>query len=536
MKERYKILILLSLGGIASGLAVAFSKYLGFLIWISLIPMLLALKLLTERKDLKLRHAYLYGLFYFECFYAVCFHFFLYMYPLDFTGLNNFYSAIVIAFACLGLSLLQAAFGGLTFVLYSIIASGSLAKKSPAVKALSITAIYAFYEFTQTLGWWGVPWGRISLALTDMIIPIQSASLFGSYFITAIIVITNALLAFAFTDDRQKAKKYALAALLIFVSNFALGATLYGIHASHTEGKETVRIGIIQGNYDSTDKWFEASYKIVDKHLRLTKAAASDGAEIVLWAETALPFTLDEADFYSREIAEAASELGVTIIVGAMDDVGDNSYNALFCFTPDGKINETKYYKRHLVPFGEYVPMRNLIEAALPFLAEISMLTEDMTAGDDASVFHLEQGELGSLICFDSIYEKLTRYTVKADAELILLSTNDSWFSDSSAAYMHNNQARFRAVEFGRYIARSANTGISSFISNTGEVISELTPLTEDYLCADLTKLNNRTLYSIIGNVFVYLCGVSITIPIVYDIIINSKAKKSLQKGGTYEE
>ena len=86
--------------------------------------------------------------------------------------------------------------------------------------------------------------------------------------------------------------------------------------------------------------------------------------------------------------------------------------------------------------------------------------------------------------------------TVKEGAELILLSTNDSWFSDSSAAYMHNNQARFRAVEFSRYIARSANTGLSSFISNTGEVIDELPPLTEDYLCADLINLNSRTLYS----------------------------------------
>ena len=193
MNERAKIFISLAISGITSGLAVAFSKYLGFIICVSLIPLLFALKLLTDRENLKLKHAYFYGLFYFECFYAVCFHFFFYMYPLDFTGLSEFYSMLVVIIACFGLSLLQALFGGFVFVVFALIKRRSLVKNSPLLEALFFTAIYTFYEFTQTLGWWGVPWGRISLALTDMIIPIQSASLFGSYFITAIIVVINAI-------------------------------------------------------------------------------------------------------------------------------------------------------------------------------------------------------------------------------------------------------------------------------------------------------------------------------------------------------
>ena len=88
-----------------------------------------------------------------------------------------------------------------------------------------------------------------------------------------------------------------------------------------------------------------------------------------------------------------------------------------------------------------------------------------------------------------------------------------------------------RAVEFGRYVARSANTGLSSFISNTGEVISVLEPLTEDYLCMEVTNSSHRTLYSIIGNVFVYLCGASALILFAYELIIKLKANKSLQNG-----
>ena len=533
MKNKAKLFYLLALSGVVSGLAVAFSKYLGFLIWISLIPLFSTLKKLSANGSLKLRHAYLYGLFYFECFYAVCFHFFFYMYPLDFTGLSNFYSVLVIILACFGLSFLQALFGGFVFVIYVYTLRSSAAKKFPIINVLSFTAIYSFYEFTQTLGWWGVPWGRISLALTDMIIPIQAASLFGSYFITAIIVTVNSLLAFAIMEigNKRRSTGYAIAALSVFVLNIALGAVLYAVHRSEVKEAESVRIAVIQGNYDSTDKWFESSDRIVDKHLHLTEEAVKDGAQIVLWAETALPFTLDEEGFFSYQIAEYADALNVTIIVGAMDEEDEKSYNTLFCFTPDGKINETKYYKRHIVPYGEYVPMRKLMENTLPFMAEISMLTDDMTEGKEGSVFILEKTRAGALICFDSIYENLTRDTVKSGAELLLLSTNDSWFSDSAAAYMHNNQARFRAVEFGKYVARSANTGLSTFISNTGEIIEELPPLTEGYLCADVVNLNNTTLYSIVGNVFVYLCGALMSIPFAYDAICKIKQTKVCKNG-----
>ena len=371
-----------------------------------------------------------------------------------------------------------------------------------------------------------------------MLIPIQAASLFGSYFITAIIVGINTLLAFALMKSTKadKCRKYALAALIVFTSNMALGGILYASHKSQAKGGDTVRVGVIQGNYDSTDKWFEPNdYVIVSDHLKLTEAAAKDGAEIVLWAETALPFTLYDDDPDSEMIAQTAAELNVTIIVGAIREDDGNIYNTLFCFTPNGKVSETKYYKRRLVPFGEYVPMRDFMENTLPFMAEIAVLTEDMTPGDDGTVFNLENANAGSLICFDSIYENLTRDTVKNGADLILLSTNDSWFSNSSAIYMHNNQARFRAVECGRYIARSANTGLSSFISNTGEVIDNIEPFAKESLCADLTTLNTRTLYSRIGNIFVYMCGISILVPFVYDLINRLKSKQKFAKGDQNE-
>ncbi len=533
MKDKAKLLILLAVSGVATGLSVAFARQLGFLIWVSMIPLFFALKLLTEREDLKLRHAYLYGLFYFECFGAVCFHFFFFLYPLDFTGINNFYSVIVIILACFGLSFLKALFGGFVFIIYAFVARGRLVKKYPALSAISFAALYSFYEFTETLGWWGVPWGRISLAPVNAVIPIQAASLFGSYFITAVIVSVNFLLGLAIAKAQrlENGRKYAVAALSVFTVNLALGTVLYFVHKGAVRDNDSVTVGVIQGNYSSADKWMETPKSILDRHVKLTEMAAEDGAQIVLFAETALPFAIYENDYYGYRLSNLADVLDITIVVGAMSTEEENDYNALLAFGPDGKMSEEKYYKRHLVPFGEYVPMRNTIEKLLPFMSEISMLSDDVTHGTEGTVFTLEGTDAGALICFDSIYEDLTRDTVREGAEIILLSTNDSWFSDSSAIYIHNDHARMRAVEFGRYIARSANTGLSSFITNTGEVTGELEPLTEGYLCAKVTNASHRTLYSIIGNAFVYLCGASVSVLFTYELISKLKANKSLQNG-----
>ena len=125
--------------------------------------------------------------------------------------------------------------------------------------------------------------------------------------------------------------------------------------------------------------------------------------------------------------------------------------------------------------------------------------------GEGANVFALEKGNVGSLVCFDSIYEDLTRESVLGGAEMLALSTNDSWFTDSAALSMHNAQAQLRAIESGRYLARSANTGISTVISDRGEVLCSLDPLVDGMLVEEIAVKKNITLYTRIGNAFVYL-------------------------------
>ena len=162
------------------------------------------------------------------------------------------------------------------------------------------------------------------------------------------------------------------------------------------------------------------------------------------------------------------------------------------------------YSKRHLVPFGEYVPMRELIVALVPPLAELVQV--NILPGDDAAVHQSAMGEIGSLICFDSIYETLARDSVRQGAQLLTISTNDSWFFDSAAARMHNAQAQLRAVETGRWVVRAASTGISSMIAPDGTIVAQQDALTEGILYGEVEMRGEITLYTILGNVIAWVC------------------------------
>ena len=133
------------------------------------------------------------------------------------------------------------------------------------------------------------------------------------------------------------------------------------------------------------------------------------------------------------------------------------------------------------------------------------MLGEDLAPGEDSDLVYSQVGILGGLVCFDSIYENLALDSARDGAEVLVLGTNDSWFFDSAAVYMHNAQAKLRAVETGRYLVRSANTGISSIIDPDGRVLDEEPPLVPGYVIADISARRSPTAYTVIGNTFVYL-------------------------------
>lgn len=496
--------LLLAAGAFFAGLTLVFPK-LGFLEWVALVPS--ALVILRYGDGFSLRKMYRLGLLFFMCYYVVVFHWFVNLYPLEFIdGMTKGAALAVVLAAWLGLSFFQALFGGLLFVLTALVFRTGTARRFPILKPFAAASLWAVYEWTQTLGWFGVPWGRLPIGQSEYIVELQSASLFGSYFVTFLLVTVNFLVAYAILH-REKLRVCAVLCASIIAANSLLGVFLMNT-GKNTDGADCVRVAVAQGNISSSDKWdSESTQKTLDAYTRCTEFAAMNGAEVVVWPETAIPYTIPNSASMTRYLKGLAKDTGVTILAGVFtENEAGEELNSIIAVTPDGNIEDTVYSKRHLVPFGEYVPMRKLVSTLIPPLAELVMSEGDIVAGDSPNVFSLDCGRIGSIICFDSIYEELTRQSVLDGAQLIALSTNDSWFSDSAALYMHNAQAQLRAIETGRYVIRAANTGVSSIISPKGEVLAVTEPLVEDCLVYDVYMNDSETFYTSSGNLFVYLC------------------------------
>ena len=478
---------------------------IGFLEWISLVLLFLGATVYCADEKRSFLRTYFGGFLTVFVYYCVIYHWFLSLYPLDFIGMDDASSVVVVIAGWVGLSALQAVFGGLIFLALKLLERGGVFAKAPILRPIVLAAAWIVFEWSSTLGWTGVPWGRLCLGQSEYLPMLQSASLFGPYFVSFLILLVNGLLAYAILNFKVKKKAILCATLscVILLSNLLLGV---GLMNKKDEERVTVKVAAIQGNVDM-DAAGSKIYQLMEVYGNMTREAAQAGAEIVVWPESIFPYRMNRYSVLQEFVSNLALECKVTLIVGALYDGGDGkSYNTLYMVSPNGIISENLYHKRHLVPFGEYVPMREFFMTLIPPLAELS-LDDDLSPGTETALFETEWGKLGGLICFDSIYEELTRASAKDGANLMMLPSNDSWwFSDSVETYQNEVQAMLRAIESGRYLVRAGNTGISSIITDHGEHLAWLAPMEKGIAIAEVEMCTQSTLYTQVGNLLVYLC------------------------------
>ena len=509
--------LFLAAGGILFALTVIFPGFGKSFEWIALIPALCVLLPLTADPTIKYRRLYGLGLVFFWPFYAVNFHWFFYMYPLDFAGMSRPASAVVVTVACLGLSLFQALGAALLFPLMGVATRGKWLSQYTLLHPILFASLWTVLEWWQAhSGWSGVPWARLAIGQAENVLNLQSAAVFGSYFITFLIVAVNGVLAYLFLNPTKRTLCAALAVGLFF-GNMTFGA----IRVSVMQDTGTpVKVAAIQGNKGSLENWSSGTMdEVMEVYGDLSREAAAEGADLIVWPETCIPANIDRQGWVYEYVTELSSECGVPILCGLFTRVAEGSeadYNSIVVALPDGTVHGTVYNKRNPVPFGEFVPLRGLVMTVIPPLAEINTLAEDIPAGEDSVVFDLEVGNVGSLICFDSIYERNALDSMANGAQILAVSTNDSWFTDSRGVWMHHAQSQLRAIETGRWVVRSANTGVSSVINDRGEVLESLEPLKTGYVLEEAYLSDRVTVYSVIGNVFAYLCVAVCAAAILY--------------------
>lgn len=599
--RKYRYLLLL-VSGVLSALAVVYPQYFGALAWISIIPAGLVLTLLGDKA--RLGSLYLYGFVFYIVYYIMSYHWFISMFPMDFAGLTPGAAAGVIALAVLGISAFQAMLGALIFLVYGLLCRTVAVRRLPLLGPLLLGCLWVVNEWSQTIGWTGLPWARLYLSQSFVLPMAQSASLLGSLLVSLLIVVVNLALA-GMIARRGHRLSFGLLGGCVLLGNLLFGlaamdsikgnalawqvgfvlvavvtvstSLVYGLVRSlgsdvrvlrgfislslmlcvlcaastvldtYADPAQTVRAAALQGNLSSKDKWADdAGLRSFKVYAELTELAAEDGAQLVVWPETALAYTLFNASPHSEirapigSVYDLAERTDTTMLVSTFTstqyfdpEAEKASCNSVIAFYPNRTYDENIYIKRQLVPFGEYVPWRGFLLKIAPVLGEINMLQNDLVRGEQATVVDARtlDAKLGPIICFDSIYEEPVRQTVAGGAEIITLSTNDSWFSDSAAVYMHNNHAKFRAIENGRYLVRSANTGVSSIIAPDGEVLGEQDALTTGYVVADVCARENQTPYSAVGYLLVWLCfGFQAALVLVHLIAVITKRYKCHKK------
>jgi apolipoprotein N-acyltransferase len=269
--------------------------------------------------------------------------------------------------------------------------------------------------------------------------------------------------------------------------------------------RREIRVSIVQGNIEQSIKWDPGfQERTIAIHNRLTREAGR-GADLIVWPETAVPFFLREGGPLSQQVLDLAKEMQSYLLVGSPDrtrDISSRYYNSAFLISPEGKIVQ-KYDKIHLVPFGEYVPLKSL----LFFVQKMATGIGDFSPGQAFTVFEAPAGRFGVLICFEAIFPDQVRRYVLAGADFLVNITNDAWFGDSSAPYQHLSMAALRAVENGVILVRAANTGISALVTPTGRIVKQSDLFVETVLSGTMARRSAETFYTRYGDVFAWGCG-----------------------------
>jgi apolipoprotein N-acyltransferase len=478
----------------ASGalLAAAFPTVnLPFLVWVSLVPLLLAVNGQTVKTGFWLGG--ITGLVFFAgtVFWVEnSVHFY--------GGIPLVPASLITLSLCAYLALYPALFGA---------GIGFLRSSRPALLILAAPALWTALELARTYVFSGFPWSLLGYSQYRTLPLVQIADVTGVYGVSFLIVLVNTALA-EFIIDK---KRYAGLAVAALITSLVLG---YGLmRLGEPEGPGAITISVVQGNIEQDKKW-DPAYQAgtISVYERLTREALKERPSLVVWPETATPFYFTGLNPKDRALTEKLAafvkKTNVPLLFGSptyeiRQPRSVVLHNSAFLLSGEGQVLAS-YHKLHLVPFGEYVPLKDL----LFFIEKMVQAIGDFEAGTEYTVMSVPKQtvKVGTLICYEIIFPDLVRKFVQRGANVITTITNDAWFGKSAAPYQHFSMAVFRAVENRVPVARAANTGVSGFIDAKGRILAASAIFTEACLTRSVTPGSTSSFYTRQGDIFSYAC------------------------------
>lgn len=349
---------------------------------------------------------------------------------------------------------------------------------------------WALFEWLQGIVLTGFSWQQLGYTQIDL--PLSGfAPLTGNHGLSLLVAMTAGGILLALINPLWRKK-----ALLFVVGIWFSGFLLQQIEWTDPDGGE-IRVALIQGNIPQSLKWKNATKYPTLRLYRQLSIEQSD-IDLIIWPETAIPGYQHQLNNYIDDLGEIMQKRNIDLLAGIFikDQEEGRYYNSLI------NVNGGEYRKRHLVPLGEYVPLRSLIEFFRHFV-QIPM--SDIASGNyDQPLLRAAGQPLGVSICFEDAFARDVRKDLP-EATLLVNVSNDAWFDGSHEPFQHHTIARMRALESGRYMLRATNTGISSVIGPKGEEIAVSPQFEIHVLKASVQPMKGSTPYILWGDLLLVL-------------------------------
>jgi apolipoprotein N-acyltransferase len=276
----------------------------------------------------------------------------------------------------------------------------------------------------------------------------------------------------------------------LYLGLSTIAAAFYGLVIQPlptTRDTETIKMVAVQTNFDPNAKWDQA---LLSQHIGEITQATIDGAkgkpDVILWPEAAIPVTL-EAPQWQTHLKTLAQSTHTTLVFGTIEKRTAGYTNSVAVMGPEGLRSPT-YAKRHLVPFGEYVPLASILP-----LRKVVPIAEDCLAGDSVSLLPLRTSKgqtlsAGALVCYEDVFPDLARDHARAGADLLIVITNDAWYGQEAGAYQHAAHSTLLAASTGLPLLRCGNAGWSGTIDRHGRSQAMVNPTTKSIYYAGFSE------------------------------------------------
>ncbi len=366
---------------------------------------------------------------------------------------------------------------------------------------------WILFEYLLSLSpFGGFPWLLAGYSQSSCISVIQIADITGVYGISFLILSVNTAIVWLCFRRNWRLQSWApLVAAAVLVA----ACVLYGGVALHRWERITpgFRTAMLQANFsiDVPESALNEKYRI--RYPQMADSLKSQSIDLLVLPEAPTPVLFQQDASYREDFEKLARRYPFGLVLNNINDrvvEGIERYsNSAFFLDGKGALAGI-YDKMHLVPFGEYIPLRRVF-----FFAEsVTKDVGDFYPGQDFTIVNIGIRPSNAIICFEAVFPALVRRFVDRGSQLIINLTNDEWYGDSAAPYQHLAITRLRAVENRRYLLRATNSGISALIEPTGRIQSKTGILREAICEGRFAFLTEKTFYARYGDVFVFLCAI----------------------------